>query len=109
MRLDSGRPLALLALAGLCLAAAGPALSAPEDIATIVERCGATMNVPPGICTCLGEKAAALTDLQQRVLAAMLLDDQPLLATLRPQMSIPEATAVATFFVTQPAACAAGR
>jgi len=109
MRLDSGRPLALLALASLCLASAAPARAAPEDITTIVERCEATMNVPPGICTCLGEKASTLTDLQQRVLAAMLLDDQPLLATLRPQMSMPEAAAVATFFVTQTPACAMGR
>ncbi|MCW5713464.1 MAG: hypothetical protein KIT43_02965 [Bauldia sp.] len=109
MRLNSGRSLALLAVAGLCLAAGGPARAAPEDVTTIVERCEATMNVPPGVCACLGEKASALTELQQRVLAAMLLDDQPLLATLRPQMSIPEATGVATFFVTQTPACAMGR
>lgn len=98
---------AILAMSVLTIGSSSVTMAAPEDIADIVAYCTSDTNLPATICTCLGEKAGLLTDLQQQTLAATLTDDEAAATALRAQLTIQEATEVATFFIRQPAACAA--
>jgi hypothetical protein len=39
-----------------------PALASAEDLVTIETQCGKRLNLPPGGCTCLRDKASELTE-----------------------------------------------
>jgi hypothetical protein len=71
------RVMLLLALAG-SVAALVPAevFASPEDIAVITRECPTRLKMTPSECDCVGEKAAALTDGQQKYIAAIMIKDK---------------------------------
>ena len=109
MRPSFGTLLLAGTLAFAVIGASSGVRAGPDDITAVLQYCTTKTNMPAEICTCLGGKAGLMSDLQQRYLAATLTENEAVLAMLRPQMTIPEMTEVATFFVREPAACAAVR
>lgn len=100
-----------LATALLCSAAllAGPA-AASETHAEIVAACGAELNVPDTICTCIADQAVSDLSAPQQSFLLLVLNDPDNAARLAPGLGIGprDMQAAAMFMVKTPQACAMG-
>jgi hypothetical protein len=96
-------------LGALVIFAAGPALAAPEHLATIEAECAAQLKMPPAICTCLRDKAAGMNDGQQAFVAATVTKDKATQQALTPGMTVQELTEAGMFMANAPAQCARGQ
>jgi hypothetical protein len=71
------RVMLLLALAGSVAVLLPAEVSAgPDDLAVIAKECPTRLKFGPSECDCVGKKAAALTDGQQKYVAAIMIKDK---------------------------------
>ncbi len=87
---------------------AGPSLAAPEDLKVIAERCGDKTGMTKSACACIAEKAAALKDRQQAMIAAMLLQDVKGGSKIQLDLSMDELAETGQFMASVPMECANG-
>ena len=96
-----------LGLAGCGGAGDGASHASSSEGRDLASACEAELNVPEGICTCIGETAAAeLSSKQIEFLLAAVNDDEARTEQLRQQLSIADATEAGMFLVNAPADCA---
>ena len=85
------------------------ALAGPEHLATIESECAAQLKLPPGVCTCIKDKAAAMNDDQQAFIAATVTKNKTAQAALTPGMTVQDLTAAGMFMASAPGQCAKGQ
>ena len=89
------------------MATAGPAVG--QSAQEIADQCIQASNMPPEICTCLGDRAAAeLSDAQRQWLILSMAEESDAAMALASAMSLEEATTAAMFTVNTTASCASG-
>lgn len=97
--------LSMSALA-LTLAACGGG-GGNSSTAAIVEVCEAEMDVPPGLCDCVGKESQELSATERRFVVASLKQDAQETARLRGELGFTELTRAGMFVVTATQNCAA--
>ena len=97
--------LSMSALA-LTLAACGGG-GGNSSTAAIVEVCEAEMDVPSGLCDCVGEESKELSATERRFVVASLKQDAQETARLRSELGFTELTRAGMFVMTATQNCAA--
>lgn len=87
---------------------AAPASAGPEDLKLIAEQCGAKTGMNASSCACIAEKAEALKDRQQAMIAAMLTQNVKAGSQIQLELSMEELTETGQFMASVPMKCAAG-
>lgn len=96
---ESSRLVAAAVIAIGAAAAAHPAAAGQAAADAILSHCQNELNVPEGTCPCLAERALALEDGQQSLLAAIVTGDDATAAQLRTQLPINQVMEVGMFHV----------
>jgi hypothetical protein len=105
---DPRRPGAAVLALGVALALAGPAGAGQAEADAVLAHCRAELNVPPAVCPCLADKALALEEGQQALLAAIVSGNDATAAKLRTELPVAQVMEVGMFHVDNTPACAAG-
>ena len=90
----------------LALAACGGG-GGNSSAAAIIDVCETEMDVPPGLCDCVGKESRDLTAMERRFVVASLVQDAEETARLRSELTFTELTRAGMFVVTATQNCAA--
>jgi hypothetical protein len=87
------------------LAAFGPAAASEEDAATLRDYCRSEIAPSGQVCDCLLHQFAKLTDGQQALIRAILMDEAAAIGGLRADLTVAEATQAEGFMARETMLC----
>jgi hypothetical protein len=95
--------LAALALTASCYGL--PAAATPADLDIIERECGTQLRLPPGGCKCLRERAAKLSDKQQKFVVTIVMRNSAEQDKLQKTMTQQEMVGAGMFLTEAPTQC----
>ena len=76
-----------------------------SSTAAIIDVCEAQLDMPEGLCDCVGEEAKELSATERKFVVASLKQDAQETAKLRSEMAFTELTRAGMFFMTATQSC----